>query len=198
MDAWASELGKQVALADRTRPTVVQGLAPPAVARHTEALSHRHWGFCGAIPHMGDTIRARALAILLTLTLAGCTRGPELGILAAAGVSASFACTPAIGLRQTTLCGGVLGSVTARRVVISLALRPLLTPVKLGATTNVLALPMECQVLLFNGAPQPVEFLEVFDSPAPLYDAGSKVQFASLVMARNPVSRQSCFIFTRP
>lgn len=137
-------------------------------------------------------------ALLVSLALAGCGQQPELAILARAGVSPTFSCAVAQGLRQTTLCGGILPTAGARAAITALGLRPLATPVRLGATSNILALPPECQVLLFNGAPQVIDFLEVFDSPAALYDAGSRVQFASMVLARNPATRQTCFILVRP
>jgi hypothetical protein len=128
------------------------------------------------------------------LALAACREPPEQQVLRAAGFHGPVTCTVVRGIDRTRMCGLHLTEAQSDSLERRLGLRLLDVPSRLGRVTNILELPFECQLLLFDN-PRPMVFTGVFDAPHALFAPKQAVQFSSIVMAR-AYTGEACLTYT--
>lgn len=134
--------------------------------------------------------------LLLASLLAACAPRGDHQLLTAAGIEAPITCVDAEGLERTSFCGATFSTFEAESAMSYLGLEPLEQPEKHGRVTNVLNLPFECRLLLFDN-PHPKQLYGVFDSPYALHERRTGIQFARIVMARSQMRGQTCFTLVR-
>lgn len=114
-------------------------------------------------------------------------------MLRTAGFHGPIVCKQVQGIERTSMCGLRLTERQTDSLEQRLGLRLLDVPSRLGRVTNILELPFECQLLLFDN-PRPMVFTGVFDAPHALFEPKSAVQFSSIVMAR-AYTGEACLTF---